>query len=94
MFVVLLVISIVLNLSIIAAGCGWFKFSSNPYLGYLGFLGGAILLVSVNLCMVVLLLLPLMPVLPSCSFPYLLVLGLVNVNLLLYSGWFFFGPPG
>lgn len=91
MLVGLLLISIVLC-AVIIAGChDWLRFSSNPYLGYVGFLVVAILLVSVNLNTIMLLLLQVVS-LPAS--PFDIVLCAVNGILVLYSALvFFFGPP-
>lgn len=94
MLVVLLVISIVLSAGIISAGHGWSWFRSigdsymGPYLGYVGYLAGAILLMSVNLNIVVLLLLQVLVL----SAPYEIALVVINVILLIYNWWIFFGP--
>lgn len=88
MLVVLLLISIVLCAVIIAACHEWLRFSSNsnPYLGYIWFLVVAILLVSVNLNVIVLLCLQVVA-LPAV--PFDIALCVVNGILVLYSAWLF-----
>ena len=89
MLLVLLAISIVLSVSMIAAEKGWFRSTTDAHLSSLGFLLGSMILAGVNLNIIVLLLQQVL----SFSTPYEIALSVVNVILLFYSWWFFFGRP-